>query len=700
MRATEPRASGNLVIHDFQIYFEDYGDPASPPILLLPSWQIAPLRHWKMQIPHLARTRRVITYDPPGIGGGERTTDPRAFELDRVVDYGTGLLDHLKIGRADVLGFSLGGAYGLWMAARCPERVNRLFLISPVSPEWGLAPDPAFWEARNTYTGWEKRNANYWREDYDGWLDFFMSEACSSPHSTKLFDDLVSWAKETTPEILEKTAANADLLPKLTLDEVLARVNCPVMLIHGDGDHIASIVPTRQLAERRPDFGFVTVTQGSHAVHARQPVRINQEIDAFLGPARPQRRRWAASHARAVPRALFISSPIGLGHVQRDLAVARELRRQVPNLEIDWLAQDPVTRVLAQSGERIHPRSAELASEATHWERSAHEHRLHCFQAFRDMDEILLANFMVFLDAVRETPYDLWIGDESWEVDHFLHENPELKRAPYIFMTDFVGWVPMDRTSKSREALLTADYNQQMLEQVERFPYVRDRALYFGGYDDLLPERFGPGLPTIPDWTRAHFEAVGYVTPFIPGAYSDLPALRARLWEDPDQANVLITVGGTGVGEALLRKVISAWPIVHRERPDVRAVLVAGPRIDPERLPHPEALEFRGYVHNLYERLAACDLAVVQGGLSTTMELTAARRPFMYVPIRDHCEQMYHVTHRLNRHRAGVRMEFDDLNPQSLAEVMLTNLGANTSNYLPVPPGAAERAASRIAELL
>ena len=40
-------------------------------------------------------------------------------------------------------------------------------------------------------------------------------------------------------------------------------------------------------------------------------------------------------------RALFISSPIGLGHAQRDVAIAKELRALVPDLQIDWLAQDP-----------------------------------------------------------------------------------------------------------------------------------------------------------------------------------------------------------------------------------------------------------------------------------------------------------------------------------------------------------------------
>ena len=95
------------------------------------------------------------------------------------------------------------------------------------------------------------------------------------------------------------------------------------------------------------------------------------------------------------------------------------------------------------------------------------------------MDEILLANFMVFHDVVRDEPYDLWIGDEAWELDYYLHENPELKTAAYAFLTDFVGWLPMPEGGEE-EARLTADYNAEMIEQIARFPRVRDRAIFVG----------------------------------------------------------------------------------------------------------------------------------------------------------------------------------------------------------------------------
>ena len=67
----------------------------------------------------------------------------------------------------------------------------------------------------------------------------------------------------------------------------------------------------------------------------------------------------------------------------------------------------------------------------------------------------------------------------------------------------------------------------------------------------------------------------------------------------------------------------------------------------------------RAYVHELYRHLAACDLAVVQGGLTTSMELTANRRPFLYFPLRHHFEQNFHVRHRLERYGAGRCMDFE-----------------------------------------
>jgi predicted glycosyltransferase len=305
---------------------------------------------------------------------------------------------------------------------------------------------------------------------------------------------------------------------------------------------------------------------------------------------------------------------------------------------------------------------------------------------------------MVFHDLVREEHYDLWIGDEAWELDYYLHENPEQKQAAYVWLTDFVGWLPMPDGGE-REALVTADYNAEMIEHIARFPRVRDRAVFVGNPDDIVPDTFGPELPLIGDWTREHYAFAGYVTGFDPSDLADRQALRAELGYRDDEQVCIVTVGGSGVGGALLRRVIAAYPLAKRAVPALRMVVVAGPRIDPASLPTHDGLEVRAFVPQLYRHLAACDLAVVQGGLTTCMELSANRRPFLYFPLAHHFEQNYHVAHRLDRYRAGRRMDYASSDPDTIADAITDELG-RAVDYRPVETDGAARAAKLIAQLL
>jgi hypothetical protein len=357
--------------------------------------------------------------------------------------------------------------------------------------------------------------------------------------------------------------------------------------------------------------------------------------------------------------------------------------------------------LLRRRSELIHPASAFLASESGHIESEAAEHDLHAFQAVRSMDEILVANFMVFAELTENEPFDLWVGDEAWDIDYFLHENPELKRAPYAWMTDFVGWLPMP-DGGPREQALTADYNAEMIEQIARFPALRDRSVFVGNPDDVVPHGFGDGLPAIRDWVERNYRFSGYVSGFEPGAFADRDALRAELGYRPGEQVCVVTVGGSGVGTDLLRRAVAAYPAARALVPGLRMVVVTGPRIDPDSLTSLSAadgLEVRGYVPDLYRHLAACDLAVVQGGLTTTMELTASGRPFIYVPLRHHFEQNFHVRHRLDRYGAGRCLDYDQTGPEALAQAIAAEI-ARPVSYHPVETDGAARAAALLAELV
>ena len=393
-----------------------------------------------------------------------------------------------------------------------------------------------------------------------------------------------------------------------------------------------------------------------------------------------------------------MSSPIGLGHAWRDVAIARELRRQVPGLEVEWLAQPPLTTLLAAAGEKVHPASAELASESAHVDLEAREHELHAFQMIRRMDEILCANFMVFHDVVSQERFDVWIADEGWEIDHFLHEEPDLKTSPYVWMADFCGFVPMP-SGGEREQFLVSDYNAETIEHVDGHPGLRDLSIFIGDPADVVARDFGPGLPSIREWTEAHYKFSGYVLPFDPATLRDRMALRRELGYHPDAPLIVASVGGSAVGVHLLRRIASAFAILRSELPDAELLMVCGPRIDPSEFAGLPGVRAVGYVHNLSRTLACCDLAVVQGGLSTTMELVANRRPFIYVPLRNHFEQNFHVAHRLQRYGAPPPTDYDDATPERLARQMAERLRARVK-YAPVVAGGAERAARLIVPLL
>src|SRR5215216_2569176 len=619
-RARYPDEEGFVDRDGVRVFCERYGE-GEPTVLLPPTWEIVHSRFWKAQIPYLARHTRVVIFDPRGNGRSDRPDAFEAYARREFAADALAVLDAAGVDRAVVVSWCDMGE-SLLLAAEHPERVAGLvFIAPPLSDREPDRGDYPFDSEPGTDEGWAKETRGYWLRDWPGYLEFFFATCFTEPHSTKQVEDSVGWAGDTDMETILAgfRGWETKIIPPAEVAALGVRVRCPVLVIHGTEDAQSEVWRGEELA-RLLDGRLVLLESAGHAPHARDPVKVNELVAEFAGVAQaaPATRTWTRA-LRRPKRALYLSSPIGLGHARRDLAIARELRRQVPGLEIDWLAQDPVTRVLEAEGERIHPASAWLANESAHIERESAEHDLHAFQAIRRMDEILIANFMVFHDVVREQPYDLWIGDEAWELDYFLHENPEEKRAAYVWLTDFVGWLPMPDGGE-REAFLTADYNAEMIEQIARYPRVRDRAIFVGNPDDVVPERFGSDLPAIRDWTEQHYDFAGYVTGFDPDGLGEREELRRDLGYRDDEQVCIVTVGGSGVGGHLLRRVIEAFPEAKRQVPALRMIVVAGPRIDPASLLTHDGLEVRAFVPQLYRHLAACDLAVVQGGLSTCME--------------------------------------------------------------------------------
>jgi pimeloyl-ACP methyl ester carboxylesterase len=133
----KPADSGYADINGLKMYYEVYGE-GKPIVLLHGSYMNIPL-NWSHFIPLFARDRKVIVAEMQGHG---RTRDiSREISYEGMADDVSGLLRHLRIDSADILGYSMGGGVAFQLAVRHPEQVRRLVVLSGTYKHDGWWPD-------------------------------------------------------------------------------------------------------------------------------------------------------------------------------------------------------------------------------------------------------------------------------------------------------------------------------------------------------------------------------------------------------------------------------------------------------------------------------------------------------------------------------------------------------------------------------
>jgi len=288
MRARYPDSTGFVERNGVRTFYEVYGD-GEPTVLLMPTWSIIHSRHWKLQIPYLARYRRVLTFDGRGNGRSDRPTDPEAYREDEFAADALAVMDATATDRAALVSLSRGAERSLLLAAHHPERVERMAFIAPAVP---LAPampragaDREFREPRDTYDGWGKYNRHYWVDHYEDFLAFFFSQCLTEPHSTKPTEDTIGWGLETDGPTLVATQLAPRFRDETDVRALLAQIDCPVLVIHGKDDHVRPWQSGARLAELAN--GTLAVLEGSgHLPHARDPVAVNLLLRDFIGIGR------------------------------------------------------------------------------------------------------------------------------------------------------------------------------------------------------------------------------------------------------------------------------------------------------------------------------------------------------------------------------------------------------------------------------
>jgi pimeloyl-ACP methyl ester carboxylesterase len=287
-RARLPDRSGIARSSDgVGIAWDLYGE-GDPTILLLPSAPIIHSRQWKAQVPYLARTHRVVTYDGRGNGRSDRPQDPADYHDDRYVDDIEAVLDATGTERAVLVGLCVDGVWrSIRLAARAPERILGIVAfavgvprLAPAQPHYVSAT--AHWdEELPTSGGWAKMNRHHWQRDYPDFARFFFGEMTPEPHSTKAIDDAVGWALDGSVEVMLAESEAGFSFDLAAVEETCRAVRCPMLIVHGTEDRCQLPARAERLAELTGST-LVLVEGAGHMIPGRHPVLANLLIRDFL----------------------------------------------------------------------------------------------------------------------------------------------------------------------------------------------------------------------------------------------------------------------------------------------------------------------------------------------------------------------------------------------------------------------------------
>lgn len=393
--------------------------------------------------------------------------------------------------------------------------------------------------------------------------------------------------------------------------------------------------------------------------------------------------------------ALFISGAFGLGHIVRDLAIAKALCRKDPTVDIQWLASGPAGRAVEEAGEKLLPKSVQFADLNLHAERTAKGVEFSLVNYMKQTRKYTFRNVEIFKKLLSEHYFNAVVADTAFEISLARADDPNLKRIPYVEMFSFIGFNSMKHNPF--EKIKVYLWNSIWSRDYKRPEDLKYLSLFLGEPDDVPDLRFGIFLPRLREYAEKKCLFTGYVINFDPRDYVNQNEVKEKLGYDKKPL-LLCAIGGTTIGKSMIDLCGSAYSLIKEQIPDLHMVMVCGPRLSTEDIQVPNGVDIRGYVPRLYEHFAASDIAIVQGGGTSTLELTALGRPFIFFPLERHFEQQIHVTERLSRHGAGTRMSYKTATPESLADAVVSNIGKKV-DHVQISTDGAQKAAQYILQL-
>ncbi len=395
-------------------------------------------------------------------------------------------------------------------------------------------------------------------------------------------------------------------------------------------------------------------------------------------------------------RILFVSWQGGLGHVTRDLAIVKELRKQNPEVQVSWLAHPLAAKILEPAGEPILPESKFSADYNEAAANAITGFKLNLVKYVKLSSKMFTQNAQLFREITSNHAFDLVVGDESFEVDVALSKQEFKLNCKMIMIEDFMAMA--SATNNPLEKLGIYQMNRARVKGIQHSPEIGVTHCFVGEIEDVPDKKFGLFLPNQREFAKKNYQFLGYIIRFNPQDYDDKKTTRAKLGYGYEPL-IICATGGTAAGMEMLTKCGQAYNILKKEISNLHMVCVCGELYGRQPPQLPPGVELHHVIPNLFEHYAACDMAVVVGGMTTTIELAALRRPFIYFPLENQFDQQLFVSARLERFGAGVKMKFFQTTPQSLAQAIKMNIGAE-AKWKPINTTGAANTAELITSQL
>jgi pimeloyl-ACP methyl ester carboxylesterase len=260
--------NGIAAVNGARIAYDVAG--SGPPVLLLHAG-IGDRRMWDAQVPAFAEHFTVIRFDARGFGETRKPDAPFSPYADAI-----GLLDHLGISRAHVVGVSMGSQTAIEAAIAAPERVSALVAVA------ARTGTPVSSELR---AGWERVDELYEAGDIGGAVEYELRMWVDGPdRSPDAVDpELRERVREMNAALFTRDDEAGEELP---LDppaaERLAEISAPTLIVYGDKDVMDVRQAAGPLAAAIPGARLAVIPDAAHLPQMERPQAFNEIVLRFL----------------------------------------------------------------------------------------------------------------------------------------------------------------------------------------------------------------------------------------------------------------------------------------------------------------------------------------------------------------------------------------------------------------------------------